>query len=80
MIPGMVGKDIGEWIEREMTWAETVNEFGTIVEEIFVCYEEVADMLGKDEMKKPSIWCFLGFTVIHKNSKLGQSGWCIWFI
>jgi glutamate synthase domain-containing protein 2 len=50
MIPGMVGKNIGEWIEKD-DLPRTVNEFGTTVEEIFVCYEEVANMLGKDEMK-----------------------------
>jgi glutamate synthase domain-containing protein 2 len=50
MIPGMVGKNIGEWIEKD-DLPKTVKEFGTTVEEIFVCYEEVANMLGKDEMK-----------------------------
>jgi glutamate synthase domain-containing protein 2 len=50
MIPGMVGKNIGEWIEKD-DLPKTVNEFGTTVEEIFVCYEEVADIVGKDEMK-----------------------------
>jgi glutamate synthase domain-containing protein 2 len=50
MIPGMVGKNIGEWIEKN-DLPKTVKEFGTTVEEIFVCYEEVADIVGKDEIK-----------------------------
>jgi glutamate synthase domain-containing protein 2 len=51
MIPGIVGKNIGEWIKKGEL-PKTVSEFGTTIEEIFVCYEEVANMLGKDEMKK----------------------------
>jgi hypothetical protein len=51
MIPGIVGKNIGEWIANN-DLPKTVSEFGTTIEEIFVCYEEVANMLGKDEMKK----------------------------
>ncbi|MEW6680154.1 MAG: FMN-binding glutamate synthase family protein [bacterium] len=50
MIPGMVGKNIAEWIEKN-DLPRSVSEFGSTVDEIFVCYEEVANMLGKDEMK-----------------------------
>jgi len=50
MIPGMVGKNIAKWIAEE-DLPKTVHEFGTTPEEIFVCYEEVVNMLGKDEMK-----------------------------
>ncbi|MFH1562313.1 MAG: FMN-binding glutamate synthase family protein [Nitrospirota bacterium] len=50
MIPGMVGKNIAKWIAED-DLPKTVHEFGTTPEEIFVCYEEVANMLGKDEMK-----------------------------
>jgi len=51
MIPGMVGKNIAKWIEED-DLPKTVHEFGTTPEEIFVCYEEVLNILGKDEMKK----------------------------
>ena len=50
MIPGMVGKNIQKWI-AEGNLPKTVSEYGTTPEEIFVCYEEVADIVGRDEMK-----------------------------
>jgi glutamate synthase domain-containing protein 2 len=51
MIPGMVGKNIEQWIKKN-DLPKTVSEFGTTPEEIFVCYENVADLLGKEEIKK----------------------------
>ena len=50
MIPGMVGKNIAHWL-KERNLPSTVSQFGRRVEEIFVCYEMVADIVGKDEMK-----------------------------
>jgi len=50
MIPGMVGKNIEKWM-KEKDLPKTVSEFGSTPEEIFVCYEKVADMVGKKEMK-----------------------------
>ncbi len=50
MIPGMVGKNIGQWIE-EGDLPKTVSEYGTTPEEIFVDYERVKDLVGADEMK-----------------------------
>jgi glutamate synthase domain-containing protein 2 len=50
MIPGMVGKNIAQWLKGDEL-PKTVSEFGSTVEEIFVCYEAVADIVGKDEMK-----------------------------
>jgi glutamate synthase domain-containing protein 2 len=50
MIPGMVGKNIAEWIKNN-DLPKTVSEFGTKVEEIFVCYEELAEKYGSDTMK-----------------------------
>jgi glutamate synthase domain-containing protein 2 len=50
MIPGMVGKNIANWIEQK-NLPKTVSEFGSTPEEIFVCYEEVVDQVGKKEMK-----------------------------
>jgi len=47
MIPGFVGKNIGEWIKNNEL-PKTVSEFGTKPEEIFVCYEELAEKYGKD--------------------------------
>jgi len=50
MIPGMVGKNITQWL-KDHNLPATVSQFGSSVEEIFVCYEMVADLIGKDEMK-----------------------------
>lgn len=46
MIPGMVGKNIGNWI-KEKNLPVTVSEFGKSEKEIFVCYEELAEKYGK---------------------------------
>lgn len=51
MIPGMVGKNIGEWIKNN-DLPKTVSEYGTKVEEIFVCYEELAEKYGSNTMKE----------------------------
>jgi hypothetical protein len=46
----MVGKNIAHWIEGK-DLPTTVSRYGNTVEEIFVCYEEVANIVGKDEIK-----------------------------
>ncbi len=49
MIPGMVGKNIAQWLtEHELP--ATVSHYGNTKEQIFVCFEEVADLVGKKEM------------------------------
>ncbi|HBE03217.1 MAG: glutamate synthase [Spirochaetes bacterium GWF1_41_5] len=48
MIPGMVGKNIGNWI-KSGNLPKTVSEFGSKIEEIFVCYEDIVDKYGKKE-------------------------------
>jgi glutamate synthase domain-containing protein 2 len=50
MIPGMVGKNIAEWIKGGKL-PNTVSQFGSTPEEIFVCYEQVKSIVGDDEMK-----------------------------
>ena len=47
MIPGFVGKNVAEWIKNN-NLPPTVSEFGKTPEEIFVCYEELAEKYGKD--------------------------------
>lgn len=65
MISAMVGKNIGEWIKNN-NLPKTVSEFGTTVEEIFVCYEEVANMLGRDEMKRIPLGAVGVYSYIQK--------------
>ena len=50
MIPGMVGKNVGTWMNNGGL-PNTVSQHGNSLKEIFVCWEQVADIVGKDEMK-----------------------------
>lgn len=50
VIPGMVGKNIGQWI-KDGKLPNTVGQFGSTPEEIFICYEEVKNLVGSNEMK-----------------------------
>jgi glutamate synthase domain-containing protein 2 len=50
MIPGMVGKNIQQWL-KEGKLPKTVGQFGSTPEEIFVNYEDVKNIVGADEMK-----------------------------
>lgn len=47
MIPGMVGKNIANWIKEEKL-PPTVSEYGKTEKEIFVYYEELVDKYGND--------------------------------
>jgi glutamate synthase domain-containing protein 2 len=49
MIPGMVGKNIGQWL-KDGKLPKSVAEFGSTPEEIFVNYERVKDLVGADEI------------------------------
>ena len=50
MIPGMVGKNIAQWI-KDGKLPTTVSQFGSTVEEIFVNYEDVKNIVGSKEIK-----------------------------
>ena len=50
MIPGMVGKNIAHWL-KEGKLPNTVSQFGSTPEEIFVNYEDVMNIVGAGEMK-----------------------------
>ncbi len=47
MIPGFVGRNIGEWI-KSGNLPVTISEFGMKPEEIFVSYEELEEKYGSD--------------------------------
>ncbi|MFC2051517.1 FMN-binding glutamate synthase family protein [Chloroflexota bacterium] len=49
MIPGMVGKNIEQWL-KDGKLPNTVSQFGSTPEEIFVNYEDVKDIVGADEI------------------------------
>jgi glutamate synthase domain-containing protein 2 len=50
MIPGMVGKNIAQWMKNK-DLPKTVSEFGSTVEEIFINYADVANIVGPAEIK-----------------------------
>jgi len=52
MIPGMVGKNIGNWLS-EGNLPKTVSRHGNTVEEIFVCYEELENKYGEEIKNMP---------------------------
>jgi len=52
MIPGMVGKNIEEWVSKKKL-PTTVSKYGSKPEEIFVKYEELRHQYGKDFKKIP---------------------------
>jgi glutamate synthase domain-containing protein 2 len=47
MIPGMVGKNIGQWI-KDGKLPKTVSTYGNTPEEIFVTYDTLKDKYGKE--------------------------------
>ncbi len=54
MIPGMVGKNIGYWLEgKDGGLPPTVSKYGTTKEEIFVSYEKLKTKYGKELEKMP---------------------------
>ena len=50
MIPGMVGKNIEQWL-KDGKLPNTVGQFGSTPEEIFVSYEDVKSIVGAAEIK-----------------------------
>ena len=50
LIPGMVGKNIAQWL-KDGKLPNTVGQFGSTTEEIFVNYEDVKSIVGANEMK-----------------------------
>ncbi len=50
MIPGMVGKNIEQWL-KDGKLPNTVGQFGSTPEEIFVSYETVKRLVGDKEIK-----------------------------
>jgi hypothetical protein len=50
MIPGMVGKNIEQWL-KDGKLPNTVGQFGSTAEEIFINYQDVQNIVGANEMK-----------------------------
>jgi glutamate synthase domain-containing protein 2 len=67
MVPGMVGKNIALWMSNGGL-PKTVSQYGSTVEEIFVCWEQVADLVGKNEMAKLPLGAVGVFSYVQKLS------------
>jgi len=67
MIPGMVGKNIGLWMNNGGL-PKTVSQYGEKLEEIFVCWEQVAQMVGKSEMARIPLGAVGVFSYVQKLS------------
>jgi glutamate synthase domain-containing protein 2 len=52
LIPGMVGKNIGQWIKEDRL-PKTVSKYGSTPEEIFVTYDTLKDKYGKELENMP---------------------------
>lgn len=68
MIPGMVGKNIGLWLQ-EGNLPRTVSRYGNKAEEIFVTYEELKAIYG-DDMKDIPLGA-IGIYTFTRKFKLG---------
>lgn len=67
MIPGMVGKNIGLWLqEGANALPKTVSEYGAKVEEIFVCYETLVKKYGAQTAKTMPLGALAMFCFIDK--------------
>ncbi|MDD1718128.1 MAG: FMN-binding glutamate synthase family protein [Methanoregulaceae archaeon] len=64
MIPGMVGKNIGEWLKAG-DLPKTVSKYGNRAEEIFVSYEELHSKYG-ERMKEIPLGALGIFTYSQK--------------
>ncbi len=68
MIPGMVGKNIGAWIENN-DLPKTVSRYGSTAKEIFVCYDELEEKYGARMKDIP--WGAIGFYCFAQKIRVG---------
>ncbi|MGE5608518.1 MAG: FMN-binding glutamate synthase family protein [Bacillota bacterium] len=68
MIPGMVGKNIGQWL-KDGKLPSTVSKFGMSVEQIFVSYEELKKKYGAKVTDMP-----LGAVAMYTYSQKMRTG------
>jgi glutamate synthase domain-containing protein 2 len=67
MIPAMVGKNIGLWLqEGKNALPNTVGAFGSTVDEIFISYEDLVAKYGKDTVKEMPLGAIGLYTFVDK--------------
>ena len=64
MIPAMVGKNIGKWLDLK-DLPKTVSKYGTTKEEIFICYDDLRQKYG-NRMQEIPLGALGMFTVAEK--------------
>ncbi|MFC1872644.1 FMN-binding glutamate synthase family protein [Chloroflexota bacterium] len=69
MIPAMVGKNIERWL-KDGKLPNTVGQFGSTPEEIFVSYEDVKNIVGANEMKNIPLGA-VGFYSYSEKIRVG---------
>jgi len=72
LIPGLVGKNLAHWTNNGRL-PETVSVYGQTPEQIFLCWEEVARIVGRDEMGRIPLGALGVYCYVQKLSTgLGQ--------
>ena len=69
MIPGMVGKNIGNWLEKGEL-PKSVSKYGSKAEEIFVSYEDLKARFGQEIKEIP--WGAIGLYTYCQKFKTGM--------
>lgn len=67
MIPGMVGKNIAIWLGNGRL-PKTVSQHGETPEEIFACWEQVAEIVGRSEMARLPLGAVGIYSYVQKLS------------
>lgn len=65
MIPGVVGKNVGRWIQGDRL-PPSVSQYGNTPEEIFFCWDAVAGIVGKKEMHRIPLGAVGIFSYVNK--------------
>ncbi|MBN1177401.1 MAG: FMN-binding glutamate synthase family protein [Dehalococcoidales bacterium] len=69
MIPGMVGKNIQAWL-KEGRLPNTISQYGSTAEEIFVNYEDVKNIVGTKEIENIPLGA-IGFYSYSEKIRVG---------
>ena len=65
MIPGMVGKNFEHWVHNGGL-PKSVSQYGDTAEEVFACWQQVAGIVGKHEMKNIPLGAVGIFSYVEK--------------
>jgi glutamate synthase domain-containing protein 2 len=67
MIPGVVGKNIGQWLkEGGDSLPKSISNYGRTVEGIFVCYEDLVAKYGRDTVENLPLGAIAFYTLVDK--------------